>query len=163
MALVGYWTTPSTDPIAIAGAGFQEPVSLAIAVPLVFAVFAVATDFVSPRLSRPLTHPLSRGLGEISYSVYLYHLIVIQLCVVSLDFPTDGHPVDFLRLAAVVLPVSIALGWVSYVLVERPARRYAQRLSRRIRERAGERVRPAGAGAIAAPTPGSGEAPRAGS
>ncbi len=163
MALVGYWTTPSHDPIAIAGAGFQEPVSLAIAVPLVFAVFAVSTDFLSPRLSRPLTNPVSRGLGEISYSIYLYHLIVIQLCVVWLSFPTDGHPVDFLRLAVVVLPVSIALGWVSYVLVERPARRYAQRLSRRIRERAGERVRPAGAGAIAAPTPGSGEAPPAGS
>jgi peptidoglycan/LPS O-acetylase OafA/YrhL len=163
MVLVGYWTTPSHDPIAIAGAGFQEPVSLAVAVPLVFAVFAVATDFVSPALSRPLTHPLSRWLGEISYSIYLYHLIVIQLCVVALDFPTDGRPVDFVRLAAVVLPASIALGWLSYVLVERPARLRAQRLSRRIRERAAERVRPAAAEAIAAPTGGSRGAPPAGS
>jgi peptidoglycan/LPS O-acetylase OafA/YrhL len=163
MTLVGFWTTPSRDPIAIAGAGFQEPVSLAILVPLVFAVFAVSTDFLAPRLSRPLTHPLSRGLGEISYSIYLYHLIVIQLCVAWLAFPTEGRPIDLVRLAAVVLPVSIALGWLSYTFVERPARRRAQAWSKRIRERAAEPVRPAGAAALAAPTPGSREAPPAGS
>lgn len=163
MVLVGMWTTPSDDPIAIAGAGFQEPLSLAIAVPLVFAVFAVASDFVPPALSRPLTHPLSRWLGEISYSIYLYHLIVIQLCVATLDFPTEGRPIDLVRLAAVVVPVSVVLGWLSYVLVERPARRRAQQLSRRIRERAGERVKPDGEGALAAPTGGSRGAPPGGS
>ncbi|MGH2783132.1 MAG: acyltransferase family protein, partial [Thermoleophilaceae bacterium] len=32
MVLVGLWTTPSDDPIVIAGAGFQEPLLLALAV-----------------------------------------------------------------------------------------------------------------------------------
>jgi peptidoglycan/LPS O-acetylase OafA/YrhL len=163
MVLVGMGTTRSRDLLVIAGAGFQEPLILAIAVPIVFAVFAVATDFLPARLSFPLTNPVSRWVGEVSYSVYLYHLIVIQLCVARFGFPTEGRFVDMLRLALVVLPVSLALGWISYVLVERPARRRAQKFTRRIRERAAARVSPSGAAALAAPRPGSRGAPPAGS
>lgn len=65
--------------------------------------------------SRPLLY-----IGLISYSIYLYHLaVVIQLVRWGFDGEAFGHP--WLGWLIVTVPASIAIGTVSYYVIERPA------------------------------------------
>jgi len=52
-------------------------------------------------------------LGRISYSVYLWHLPIIE----EVSRRSDG---DIVRVAVVSVPLTVAVSLVSYVLVERP-------------------------------------------
>lgn len=120
------------DPLAIAASGFAWSAPLALALPLTFALFAVAADFVPPRVSWPLTNPVSRWLGDISYSVYLYHLPVVVLAINRLGVQSDGRLSSCLKLGAITLPASLLLGWLSLRFVERPARLWARRYTKRL-------------------------------
>lgn len=68
--------------------------------------------------SRPLVR-----LGEVSYGVYLWHPIVV-LVLLDQGVGTDDR---FWILAPVTIAASIALGALSFELVERPARRLRRR------------------------------------
>jgi peptidoglycan/LPS O-acetylase OafA/YrhL len=61
-------------------------------------------------------------VGDISYSIYLLHFLV--LCVIAKAFALVhlelNTVVMTLLLAAVVYAVTIPLAWVSYVYVEQP-------------------------------------------
>ena len=83
-----------------------------------------------------------RKLADISYSIYLYHVMVLHFCLFTLGFDRQGTRADFLTLLAAALAITLALAWVSYVLVERPGRRLGRRLARRY-ERASEQDRAA--------------------
>ena len=124
---------PVADPFAIRESAFDWPTPVALALPLAFAVFAVAADFVPARVSLPLTNPVSRWLGDISYSVYLYHLPVIVLAVNRLGVDSDGRFSSFLALGAITLPSTLLLGWLSLRFIERPARLRARRYAKRLR------------------------------
>jgi peptidoglycan/LPS O-acetylase OafA/YrhL len=68
---------------------------------------------------RVLEHPVARWLGGISYGVFVWHLLVLDLVVHAAGLaPFTGH----LPLVAVlVLPLSVLVAWLSLRLVERPA------------------------------------------
>ena len=127
----GTTLTGSPDPLTIAGTGFQEPVVTSIAFPLLVAVFTLSASRAPASLQRPLTNRAARTLGAMSYGVYLYHLLVISFAAATLDLP-KGDFGDFLAYAAFALPVSLLLGWLSLVVVERPARRWGRRIARRL-------------------------------
>ena len=92
-----------------------------------------------------LTHPASLVLGEISYSIYLLHGIVLYLLFTVFEpFSIGGLPLtQFLLLAPVLAVGIVAVAALSYAAVERPAlmagRRYP--LSRWLSaRRSGDRV-----------------------
>lgn len=121
----------SKDPLTIAGTGFQEPVVTSIAFPLLVGLFALSVALAPAPWQRPVTNRAARKLGDMSYGVYLYHLMVISFAAATLGF-AKGDFGDFLVYAAFALPVSLLLGWLSLTLVERPTRGWARRLARRL-------------------------------
>jgi peptidoglycan/LPS O-acetylase OafA/YrhL len=104
----------------------QRSVATMLAVPLLFAVLTGAAALAAPAVQWPLANPVSRWLGDVSYGVFLLHFMVIELAVHSLDFPHDGSGSAFVKLFAFAIPVTLALAWVSWILLERPIRRWAR-------------------------------------
>lgn len=85
-----------------------------------------------PAPARFLSRPLPAAAGRVSYSLYLFHLPIIQLLLwtwapaVRLTLPQT------LLAMAVVIAVSWAVAWVSWMTVERPSIRMGNRLSERL-------------------------------
>ena len=96
----------------IAGTGFQEPLVTSVLFPLLVATFALSVSLTTGPLWRALTNRPIRKLGDISYGIYLYHLLAISFAAATLGFAT-GDFADFLLYAAFALPVSVLLGWLS--------------------------------------------------
>jgi peptidoglycan/LPS O-acetylase OafA/YrhL len=126
----GTTLTGSRDPLTIAGTGFQEPVVTSIVFPLLVGLFMLSISLAPARWQRPVTNRVSRKLGDISYGVYLYHLLVISFAAATLGF-AKGSFGDFLLYAVFALPLSLLLGWLSLTVVERPARRWGRKVARR--------------------------------
>jgi len=140
--VVGHSLTDSRNPLVLAGSRFHEAAWLRVLVPAVLGVFAVSISLGPRWLRYPLANPLSRRLADISYSIYLYHVMVLHFCVFTLGFDRAGTRGDFLTLGAAALAITLVVAWVSYVLVERPGRRLGRRIARRF-EAAGEGQRAA--------------------
>ena len=83
---------------------------------LVPAVFG--TDLGSP-VRRALEHPVARWLGRISYGVFLWHLIVLELVYRFSGLELFGG--DAWLVTLVVLPLSVVVAAISLRLVEQPA------------------------------------------
>jgi peptidoglycan/LPS O-acetylase OafA/YrhL len=66
-------------------------------------------------------------LGDISYSIYLLHWIVVQVFIRVVPLPDNGGPPLLLRIITCVTIV-FCLAWVSYRVVELPARRWGRSL-----------------------------------
>ncbi|MEA9986304.1 acyltransferase family protein [Subtercola sp. RTI3] len=71
---------------------------------------------VAPRFLWPLTNPVSKYLGDISYSLYLWHFPIIVLLAA---FFTAGDPSYYV----VVLLTTIVVSVLSFHLVEDPIRK----------------------------------------
>ena len=107
-----HWTT--TTPLALS-----------------FAVLLLSTA-LAPRWAQwPVANPVARHLGDISYGIYLSHLLFVELALTSLHFFPAGNLVAFLRMVGFVATGSLLVGWASFVWVERPLMRWARRRSRR--------------------------------
>lgn len=126
VAALLFWLT--TTPLA-GPRGLDSPTTWqALAKNLLYAAFALAlvlpavfgTDPRSP-VRRLLESRPARELGRISYGVFLWHLLALDLVfrLTSLE-PFDGHA---LLVAALVLPASLATAELSLRLVEEPALR----------------------------------------
>jgi peptidoglycan/LPS O-acetylase OafA/YrhL len=94
----------------------------------------IATAFIFPLVFRPepvgvvrqvLAHGSLRWLGEISYSIFLIHVLVLDFAFSFLDWTLFTG--SFLGVFATVLPVSVALAALLYRFVERPAMRWRDR------------------------------------
>lgn len=110
---------------------FLEPTAIALAFPLALGVF-VAAITRAPRWAQwPLTNRLTFWFSEISYSVYIYHSLAIVFAFETLGMTTNRDLRSVLTLAAVVLPITIAVAALSYLFVEVPGRRYGRELARR--------------------------------
>ena len=102
----------------------------------------IATALGRIMWQRPFAHPFARWLGDISYGMYLIHLVIITYAVRLLfttssvlqgGFPAtdgDGAFATFVALTALVLPLTVLYGYVSGRYLEQPIRRWAQRFGR---------------------------------
>jgi len=108
---------------------FQDPGAVRMLLPLALLVFVVAASLAPAWAQRPLANRPLSWFAEISYSVYLYHYPIIFLGIFTLGISRDGN---FPWLwTAVVLPATIAIGALSYFLVELPSRNFGRRVSKR--------------------------------
>jgi peptidoglycan/LPS O-acetylase OafA/YrhL len=76
-------------------------------------------------LQRPFDNAPARRLAELSYGIYLIHLVVCwYVCLIWLDLPRDGTLRAALLWFGVVIPTSIAYAYLSRRYVELPAKRW---------------------------------------
>jgi peptidoglycan/LPS O-acetylase OafA/YrhL len=115
--------------ISIAEAARHSPL-IALGYSGSLATLMVSTALGSEKLQRPFAHPFARWLGDISYGIYLIHIVVIYYAVELLSLSFSGSLGDFLELSAIVLPISILYGYLSARFLEQPIRRWAQRFGR---------------------------------
>ena len=96
-----------------------------------FGVLVLATALATAGAQWPVRNMVSRTLGRVCYGTYLSHLPLIALLipVLGLDVRTTSN-MQFLVLAAVVVPVSVLTGSLSYRYLEEPIRRLARRTPR---------------------------------
>jgi peptidoglycan/LPS O-acetylase OafA/YrhL len=106
---------------------FGEPTVFAIAIPIAFALTMATTAFAPAWIQWPFANRGVRWLGNVSYGVFLYHIIVLQVVVRVLGLEADHRTSTVLTILAIVLPVSLLLGWLSLKLVEAPANRWTRR------------------------------------
>jgi len=86
----------------------------------------VCTDF--GRIARALRRPVA-AVGTVSYSLYLYHILVQQFLFRTLPLPNVQN--FYLRgfvAGLIFLPLSLAVAGAAYWLVERPSLRWAHKL-----------------------------------
>lgn len=99
-----------------------------------FAALMFYPVLVPGTLSRLLSTPPVQFLGKISYGIFLWHLPVL-----SLAFSLAGRPLfsgGFWQIYAITIGFAIPIAWLSFTLVEEPARRAWR--GRRHRRPAGE-------------------------
>ncbi|MET8948987.1 acyltransferase [Streptomyces sp. NPDC004542] len=114
LAVIGYFLVPQVT------AGYPATTCTVIGFALLIPAAAVADLHGLPSLWR--RRRLVR-LGELSFAFYMVHLLVIRAGTTLLGrSPRFGLPTA-LAVTAVVFTVSLALSWVLYEAVERPARR----------------------------------------
>jgi len=86
------------------------------------------TNFQSLRANR-LTDSLE-FLGEISYSIYLYHSLFICLSVaLLLHIDITGYWVKLLTFFTITLLGTLLISWLSYIGIERPSIKLAKKLT----------------------------------
>ena len=89
-------------------------------------------------LRRPFESGILRRLGELSYGLYLIHLVVAIYAFYVLELPIDGSLRAVAIWFAVVVPISLVYSQLSLTLVERPVlRRLRARRSAHIRRAPG--------------------------
>lgn len=77
-------------------------------------------------LQRPFANALTGAFAKVSYGVYAIHFLIAQYVGYEwLGLPDGGGALDLLIWAAVVLPPSVAFGWIALRYFEEPARRWA--------------------------------------
>lgn len=98
---------------------------------LAFAGLLTATVLASERAQWLCANRLARWLGDVSYGVYLWHVVLIGLVTRALGAVNTGRNTTFAELLLLVVPMSLLAGWLSRRLVEEPAIRYARTRARR--------------------------------
>jgi peptidoglycan/LPS O-acetylase OafA/YrhL len=101
----------------------RTDVLLAVGVPGTFAALVAALVLApaGPLASRP-----TRWLGTVSFGVFLSHFLFIGFARATLGLPVDGTTRAFLAMEAFVLVGACLYGWLSWTVVEAPARRWAR-------------------------------------
>lgn len=84
--------------------------------------FAVIIAVATMRPPRGLTWRPLTFVGEVSYGVFLWHVPVFLVLR-----GTGLLPLHVLPAAAIALPISVGLGWLSWRFLERPAMAWAAR------------------------------------
>jgi peptidoglycan/LPS O-acetylase OafA/YrhL len=119
---------------AIAAVARQSP-WIGLGYTAALATLMIALALSRSRLQAPFAHPLARRLGDISYGVYLIHGVLLWFLSIELtSLPTDGTFGAFMAWAAIVIPTSLAYGYLSARYLEQPIRRWARRFGRRAQE-----------------------------
>lgn len=130
VALVVAWVAGHVGP---PGLGHPTPAEFNVRIILgtVFAAlfvvpFALAPSTGAGRHSKPpfLAGPVMSALGKWSYGIFLWHVAVLEVAfpVLGVDL-FSGSLVDFGTVLAFTVVVSVAVAYISYVLVEAPAMR----------------------------------------
>ncbi|MFF7969897.1 acyltransferase family protein [Streptomyces sp. NPDC007905] len=114
LAIIGYFLVPQVTP------GYSATVCTLAGFALLIPAAAVADLHGLPSLWR---HRRLVRLGELSFAFYMIHLLVLRAGTTLLGTkPHFGVPAG-LAVTVAAFTVSLALSWVLYEAVERPARR----------------------------------------
>jgi peptidoglycan/LPS O-acetylase OafA/YrhL len=91
-----------------------------------FAVLILATAMGPSGAIKLYDNRICRFLGDTSYGVYLWHMVLIQIVFRhgGLPHPPDGR--SFVIYCAWVVPGALLLGALSFYLVERPISLWAR-------------------------------------
>lgn len=112
---------------AVAGeAAFKNLAYAVFALLVVLPCVAALKDGDDPPAVRVLSGRVGRFLGDISYGIFAYHLLILELVG-----PLVGHENftgGFWRLLVPTLAVTIPVAALSYRFVERPIMRWGQRV-----------------------------------
>jgi peptidoglycan/LPS O-acetylase OafA/YrhL len=106
---------------------FGESAWLSISIPAAFGVGMLSMCLAPAWVQWPLSNRLATWIGKVSYGLLLYHLLVLHL-LLYYSFPTSRSFTSVLTLAAIVIPVGLLLGWLSYRFIEEPVRRRVRAL-----------------------------------
>lgn len=99
---------------------------------LIFGALVCATALSPLRTQWVAGNDASRFLGTVCYGAYLSHLPLIYLLVPALGLQAgEATAGDLVLLSAVVVPLSVAIGIVSYTFLEEPFRQLVRRRRRR--------------------------------
>lgn len=126
----------------------RRPPVLALGYSGSLAAVMVALALSPEWLQWPFANRPARRLGDISYGIFLVHVVIITFAVRALGgtpfggapeiaaargllVTGDGTVGQMLVLTAIVVPLSLAYGWASARFLEQPLRRWAQRYGRR--------------------------------
>ena len=75
-----------------------------------------------------LSSAVLTALGKRSYGIFLWHVAVLDIAFPVLGISVfSGRPVDFVLVFTFTVVVSVAVAYVSYELVEKPASRWIRR------------------------------------
>nr|WP_193702283.1 MULTISPECIES: acyltransferase [unclassified Corynebacterium] len=89
-----------------------------------FAAAVVWPYALAPRPRDALAHPAARALGRWSYSIFLWHVVVLAVVFPALGIPLfSGNLAHSAVVALAALPLSTVVAAASYEWVEVPARR----------------------------------------
>ena len=119
-------TTPIAGPLTLGPvSGAQLSVRLALSTVVAGLLLAPLVLGRDDAYSAALASGPARGVGQVSYGLFLWHLPVFAAlyAVSGATFFTGG----IVPLLAVGLPLSLGLAWLSHLAVERPAMRWAAR------------------------------------
>lgn len=103
---------------------------LGLAYTATIGLFILATILCSERWQWPFINRPIRWLGDVSYGIYLIHLVIITCLARLISMPHGTAGAAAIWLLAVV-PLSILWGYLSARFIERPARAWASRWARR--------------------------------
>jgi len=137
-------------PVARGSGGYWgESSLLAVLLPTAFVSLLITLPFTPHRVQAIVGNPVGRWIGGVSYGLFLCHFLVIWTVLLVTDIPRNGSPKSVLELGAIVLPISITLGWAGTRFIEHPLRLRAQKLAADLDRRSA--ARKAAAAAAAAP------------
>ena len=117
------------------GESFYRSALMETVVPLMLGTVLLGITLSPPRITAPLATRKIVSLAEMSYGTYLYHLPLITFGIYTLGLPDDPSAGSFLLVFAFTLSAACVMGWLSYVLIEVPARERGRRLSRSLGSR----------------------------
>lgn len=91
----------------------------------VFAALFLVPFALAPQSDGVFAAPAMRALGRWSYSIFLWHVAVLEIAfpVLGVDLFT-GRGTDFVLVLAFTVAVSAAVSYISYEVVEVPAMRW---------------------------------------
>ncbi len=91
-------------------------------------VLVVGTALATKRVQWIVSNNFSRLLGTVCYGVFLSHQPLIHFFIIRLGMNRETtRPLDFLVLAALVVPLSLCIGVLSHIYLEMPFQRWARR------------------------------------
>jgi peptidoglycan/LPS O-acetylase OafA/YrhL len=104
---------------------------IAIGYSLFLAGFMVSTALGPRWTRRPFDNRLIRKTGDISYGIYLSHMVFAFFLGSLLSLPTSGSAGSFFTWVIVIVPLSVLYGYLSARFLEQPIRRWARQFGRR--------------------------------
>ncbi|MBK8293955.1 MAG: acyltransferase [Solirubrobacterales bacterium] len=133
-ALLGVSATALMVLAFVLGGYFSDvpgPLPLSMAFSLALATTMLLIALAPNQIQWPFANERIRALGDISYGIYLIHLVLVIFLGQKLSLPRDGTFGDLLIWMAVVMPLSILYGYLSARFLEQPIRRWARKFGRR--------------------------------
>lgn len=108
--------------------GIMRDVTYDMVPAFVFALMIFVVTIGPAAQKKLYANAFCRFFGDISYGVYLWHMLVIQVVYRHTDVRNLGPEQAILTYMMWVTPFSILLGWLSFRLIERPLSLFVKRL-----------------------------------